>query len=83
MTLRATPRNAEQQNALIARFKTAATSPVPDDIERRKEVQEAARKAILQAATIIDIEIADSREKSLALTSLEEALLWVGKAVFA
>lgn len=82
MGLRDEGRTMERQNTLIARFSTAATGPVPDDIERRKEVQEATRKAILQAATIIDIEIDDSREKSLALTHLEEALMWAGKAIF-
>jgi hypothetical protein len=31
----------------------------------------------------INADVADSRQKSLALTALEEALMWTGKAIFA
>lgn len=30
----------------------------------------------------INADVADGREKSLALTALEEALMWTGKAIF-
>ena len=30
----------------------------------------------------LNADVEDSREKSLALTALEEALMWAGKAIF-
>ena len=82
MGLRTIPRDTDQQNALIRRFQTASSNAVPDDIEKRKELQEEVRQAVLGLATMIDIEIADGRDKSIALTSLEDVLLRAGRAIF-
>lgn len=41
------------------------------------------RLVLHQAAQHLNARVEDSREKSLALTKLEEALLWAGKAIFA
>lgn len=40
------------------------------------------RSDISELAQDINESVEDSREKSLALTALEEALMWAGKAVF-
>lgn len=40
------------------------------------------RLAIAELAILINRDVEDSREKSLALTALEEALMWTGKAIF-
>lgn len=40
------------------------------------------RDYIALAGVAINAQAADGREKALALTSLEEALMWAGKAVF-
>ena len=40
------------------------------------------REEIHDLAQTINSKIEDSREKSLALTHLEEALMWAGKAIF-
>lgn len=37
---------------------------------------------IAEIADHLNYKVADSREKSLALTHLEEALMWAGKAIF-
>lgn len=44
--------------------------------------QAALRSAISAVAVRLNQNVADSRSKSLALTSLEEALMWAGKAIF-
>lgn len=46
------------------------------------EVQLNARERIAQTAFYLEQNVADGREKSLALTHLEEALMWAGKAIF-
>lgn len=40
------------------------------------------RQDIADTAALINAHVEDSREKSLALTHLEEALMWAGKAIF-
>ena len=82
MGLRTIPRGIDQHNGLIRRFQTASSNAVPDDIEKRKELQEEVRQAVLGLATLIDVEIADGRDKSIALTSLEDVLLRAGRAIF-
>ena len=37
---------------------------------------------IAEVADRLNWAVADSREKSLAITHLEEALMWAGKAIF-
>lgn len=40
------------------------------------------RAAVVELATEILKRVPDNRERSLALTSLEESLMWAGKAIF-
>lgn len=40
------------------------------------------REVFANLADNINSSVADSREKSLAITHLEEALMWAGKAIF-
>lgn len=46
------------------------------------EFQAEIRSAVAYIAAHINEQVADSREKSLALTAFEEALMWTGKAIF-
>ena len=49
-----------------------------DHLQSQRDI----RDAIQEAAEVIIGETEPSREQSLALTKLEEALMWAGKAVF-
>lgn len=82
MALRQEDRTEEQKEALRARFFTAQSKEIPEDIEQRKQYQSYFQADIRGIADYIDSAVADSREKSLALTHLEEALMWAGKAIF-
>jgi hypothetical protein len=42
---------------------------------------EEARSNTLDLATVYDVLLPDSREKSLALTALQEALMWANAAI--
>ena len=64
------------------RFGIAQDAPVPEDIEARQAVQRQVRQDIYIAAKLMADQIAPGRELSLALTHLEEALMWAGKAIF-
>ena len=80
MALRKVSRTADEHNALIARFGIAQDSaPTPEQLTLQDEL----RRKVLELATIIDIEIESSQPKSVALTKLEEALMWASKAIFA
>jgi hypothetical protein len=46
------------------------------------ELQADLRHAYRELAVVVNESITDSREKSLALTALEESLMWAGKAIF-
>lgn len=89
MGLRQISRTAEEQNALIKRF-GIAQDPAEDKpeegdtgtIEQKLQTQRDLREAIYKVALIVDTGIEPSREASLALTKLEEALMWAGKAIF-
>lgn len=64
---------------IYARFRIAEESkPSKAELEVHSDVQD----TIISAAVGIEEQIADGREKSLALTHLEEALMWAGKAIF-
>ena len=52
----------------------------PTDAQLREQV--ALKGHIADIAVLINANIEDSREKSLAITHLEEALMWAGKAIF-
>ena len=46
------------------------------------DLQAELRVKIAEVADRLNWAAADSREKSLAITHLEEALMWAGKAIF-
>lgn len=81
MALRTIPASREEQDQLVAQFRTAQAEP-PADIGERKNVQAEIQHRVISTAQLIDDEVENSREKSLALTHLEEALMWAGKAIF-
>ena len=66
--------------ALQDRFLIAQGGPPPS--EEQLAFQLELKNKIFAVAATIDTVIADSREKALALTKLEEALMWAGKAIF-
>lgn len=70
----------EPRENLDGRFMIAqdGTPPTQSQLTAQKEL----RSYIDYIAKRINNDIADSREKSLALTKLEEALMWAGKAIF-
>lgn len=79
MGLRQISRTAEEQERLTKRFVIAQDSkPTPEQLEAQADV----RDLIHRAALSLDLLAADSWEKSCALTHLEEALMWAGKAIF-
>lgn len=62
------------------RFIIAQGGPPPS--QSALGFQRAFRESLFEVAVILDANVEDSREKSLAITKLEEALLWAGKAIF-
>jgi hypothetical protein len=52
---------------------------VPDD--QKKIVHEHVRAKLLEFALWLNEEIGDCREKSLAVTSLEDAMMWANAAI--
>lgn len=50
--------------------------------EAQLDYQRQLREDIAAIATSLNMDVADGREKSLAITHLEEALMWAGKAIF-
>lgn len=50
--------------------------------DEQLQFQSDLRTGIANIAQELNQKVEDSREKSLALTHLEEALLWAGKAIF-
>lgn len=71
------PRETEEQ--VRGRFMIAQQGRPSDE---QLAEQKALKGHIADIAALINRDIADSREKSLALTHLEEALMWAGKAIF-
>lgn len=63
------------------RFLIAQDGGKPDELELHTQRQ--LREKIADAAFYLNANVEDGREKSLALTKLEEALMWAGKAIFA
>lgn len=64
----------------MTRFTIAQDGPKPTDAQL--ESQSIIRGQIRTAAVLIERETQPSREQSLALTKLEEALMWAGRAIF-
>lgn len=69
----------ETRVEVLARFGIAQDG---QPTEAQLTYQAGLRAEIASLATSINADIEDSREKSLALTYLEEALMWAGKAIF-
>lgn len=69
----------KEKAALESRFGIAQGSRPDDD---QLHIQKIIREFVVALAQQIDVHIEDSREKSLALTKLEESLMWAGKAIF-
>lgn len=67
--------------AIASRFPTAAASHVVPTPEMRAASLDL-RERVVALAIAIDDSQEDSRWKSLALTSLEETLLWANKGLF-
>ena len=76
------PEDATAREPLYERFGIAADGPTPADMEERVHLQIKVRAKIYEVATYLNDTVEDCREKSLALTHLEEALMWSGKAIF-
>lgn len=76
------PNNVETRESeadIRARFGIAQEGK-PTEAQLRQQRQ--LKDYLADIAVIINRDIEDSREKSLALTALEEALMWTGKAIF-
>lgn len=64
----------------MGRFSIAQDGPKPSPAQLANQAH--VREAIESAATRLEGASSPSREQSLALTKLEEALMWAGKAIF-
>lgn len=73
------PEGTKPREEIIPRFHIAQDGPAT-----REELtyQDEFRIELAELADELNYRVADSREKSLALTHLEEALMWAGKAIF-
>lgn len=70
---------APREDVYNTRFTIARDSkPSVEQLELQAEL----RGKVAEVADQLNWAAADSREKSLALTHLEEALMWAGKAIF-
>lgn len=63
-----------------SRFVTAVDGAVPTDNQRQASAL--IKSLILDVAHTLNSVAPDSRTKSLALTALEEALMWANKSIF-
>lgn len=71
--------SGEELGDVLARFGIAQDGePTPEALSKQRIIRN--RTALLAEHLVTQIE--PSRELSLALTHLEEALMWAGKAVF-
>ena len=71
--------SGEELKDLRARFGIAQDGePAPEALSEQRIIRN--RTALLAEHLVAEVE--PSRELSLALTHLEEALMWAGKAVF-
>lgn len=70
----------DPRESVEGRFMIAQDGTPPSDIQLA--TQKELREDLHRIAKRLNDEVMDSREKSLALTKLEEALMWAGKAIF-
>lgn len=75
---------SEEIPDVFDRFMIAQDGPTKSEIaiKAEKAVQMKLREKIYEVALILTQEVDAGREQSLALTKLEEALMWGGKAIF-
>lgn len=70
----------ESGTAIAARFGIAQDGrPSEEQLTTQADI----RQSIASLAVYANQNIADGRAKSLGMTALEEALMWLGKAIFA
>ena len=74
--------DASEDPKFNARFGIAQDNVKINDLEERQAAQLDVREQIFTAALEIRNLPGESRQKSLALTALEEALMWSGKHIF-
>lgn len=79
MLRRIAPSGEELQD-VRARFGIAQDSKPASDVALL--LQESIRSRVVVIAERLTTDVEPSRELSMALTHLEEALMWAGKAVF-
>ena len=72
--------NEPTREDVSERFMIAQDGPRPST--EQLELQHDLRQDFAELAQKINVIIEDSREKSLAITKIEEALMWAGKAIF-
>ena len=73
------PEGTSPREGIYARFVLAQDGkPSVEQLELQAWI----RDKTAEVASQLNWGAADSREKSLALTHLEEALMWAGKAIF-
>tara|TARA_R110002020_G_scaffold404912_1_gene614962 strand:+ start:7441 stop:7677 length:237 start_codon:yes stop_codon:yes gene_type:complete len=73
------PNGVEPREQVRDRFMIAQDN-IPTEAQLGFQAELRARVAAI--AVDLNDSVQDSREKSLALTALEEALMWAGKAIF-
>jgi hypothetical protein len=73
------PEGQEPREEMTSRFTISHDSLASAG---QKELHRDLRAAFVNMARTINETVADSREKSLAITHLEEALMWTGKAIY-
>jgi hypothetical protein len=76
------PKNQEPRESNVEVDSRFGIAQDGQPTEEQLTIQSAVRVMIVSTAERINTHVADSREKSLALTHLEEALMWAGKAIF-
>lgn len=65
---------------ITERFRTSQTGAPPT--EQQKQAHKAVTDAVVGLAEAIDTLVPDGREKSLALTHLEDALMRAGRGIY-
>lgn len=81
MALRTIAPSREERDQLLSRFQTAQ-APVAADHADKQGLQAEVRSATIDLAELLDGNVENCYAKEQALTHLEEALMWAGKAIF-
>ncbi len=81
MALPPIPKTKSARDRVEARFFTASSGPAPTD-QQKLDVAKL-RELIVQLGTAIEDRIPEGRNKSLALTALEDVQMRANRAIFA